>query len=342
MRIALAGYSYGRTLHAPLIAQAGGQIVAVATSHPDRVAQAKADLPGAVVVPDVTALVDAVANVGADAVVLCTPTGKHVEHVRQVIAAGVPCVVDKPMAVFADEADALVQLARQERVPLTVFQNRRWDAGPLALARVMQRGDLGQVRRFEMSFSRWRPEPKQRWRENADWREGGGVLNDLGPHVIDTAVQVMGPVASVYAEVNAFTTPADDDVLLWLRHVGGGSSILRASSFDPFPAPRFRVTGTKAAFVYEDGPDTIGVLPDLADAQGGTGWVYAGSERWPGPAVSETGAEFYRILSAALQVQGYEDRQAGMPVDPMDAVHSIRVGQAARLSAAQSRVVQVE
>lgn len=341
MRIALAGYAYGRLLHRPLIEQAGGEIVAVSTSNPDRVAKAHEDLPDARVVPDLTALLDAVPETGADAVVLVTPTGDHAEHVRQVIAAGVPCVCDKPLSVDGESSAAVVAEAREAQVPLTVFQNRRWDEAPLALAAAVRAGELGDLRRFEMRYERWRPEPKQRWRETARWQDGGGVLLDLGPHIIDTAVQFMGPVVSVYAEVLALSTPADDDAVLYCRHAGGGASILTASSIAPTPGPRLRVNGSKAGYLYDHG-DESPVFTVLANADGAAGWIYKGGERRPAPRGDGDHAEFYRLLAAALQEEGYEARQAAMPVAPEDAVHVAKVIDAARLSQAENRVVRID
>lgn len=341
MRIALAGYAYGRLLHQPLIEQAGGEIVAVSTSDPGRIELAHEQLPHARVVPDLTALLAAVPEVGADVVVLATPTGAHAEHVRQVIAAGVPCVCDKPLTVDAESSAAVVAEAREARVPLTVFHNRRWDEAPLALRAAIDAGALGELRRFEMRYDRWRPEPKQRWRENARWEEGGGVLLDLGPHCIDTAVQFMGPITSVYAEVNNVSTPADDDVVLYCRHAGGGSSILTASSVSPTPGPRFRVNGTTAGYLYDHG-DESPIFTVLENAEGAAGWIYQAEERRPAPRGDGDEAGFYRGLAHALQQSGYEAVQATMPVQPEDAVHTAKVIDAARLSAAENRVVTID
>src|SRR5687767_8282178 len=96
-RVGLAGYaSAGRGIHAPLIAEAGLELAAVSTSNPERAAQARADTPGVQVVADPEALL---AVEGLDVVVLATPTGAHAEHAMRVIEAGMPLVVDKPLAV---------------------------------------------------------------------------------------------------------------------------------------------------------------------------------------------------------------------------------------------------
>lgn len=347
MRIALAGYAYGRTLHGPLIKKAGGQVVAVATSNPERAAQAEQDWPGVEVAPDLTALLEFAPRLEVDAIVLATPTGDHAEHVRQVLEAGLACVCDKPLTVDAESSAELVELSRRRGVPLTVFHNRRWDSGPVALRAAVEAGVLGELRRFEFRWERWRPEPKKRWREEASWRDGGGVLLDLGAHIIDTAVQFLGPVTSVYAQVQSLTTPADDDVWLTCRHGENAVSVLTASSFVPAAGPRLRAVGTTAGYLFDGDPDG-GSFPDLADAPGAAGWIVAGEERRPAelPAsYAEHGdAEFYVRLRRALEIDAadYEGRQAAMPVDPADAVHVARVMDAARVSSDENRVVPID
>lgn len=345
MRVALAGYAYARTIHAPVLREAGAQVVLVATADPGRAAQARTDWPGTVVVADLVALLATAPALGVDVVVLVTPTGSHAEHVRAVLAAGLPCVVDKPLACDAATAAALVAQARAARVPLTVFQNRRYDEGPRALAALQAAGELGTVRRVELRYERWRPEPKRRWREQTPWQQGGGILLDLASHDVDAAVRVLGPVASVAAVVESVSTVADDDAVLLCRHAAGGASVLWVSSVEPAPGPRMRVIGTRAAYLLDEF-DGDCWYPDLGNAPGSAGWLVAGQDRRPVPRPRGGQADFYRALAAALAAgpagpRGYLARQAAMPVDPADAVHTLAIIDAARISAVQSREVAV-
>lgn len=376
MRVALAGYAYARSIHAPFLRAAGAQVVLAATGDPARMAQAEADWPGVRVVPDLLAMLATAPALGVDLVVLATPTGLHAEHVRAVLDAGLPCVVDKPLACEAASAAALVATARTARVPLTVYQNRRYDEGPRALGALLAGGELGTVRRLEMRYERWRPEPRHRWREDSPWQAGGGVLLDLGSHVVDLAAQVLGPVTSVTAQVASVTTTADDDAVLFCRHAGGGvgggagggvgdrggdevggdadgsaggaTSVLWVSSVQPAPGPRLRAVGTRAAYVWDDFEDE-GAYPDLRDAPGSSGWVVAGATRRPAPLpdrAADGAADFYRGVAAALKAgpagpEGYAARQAAMPVDPEEAVHTLAVIDAARISSVERREVAV-
>ena len=85
---------------------------------------------------------------------------------------------------------------------LTTFQNRRWDSDQLTLVKLIGEGALGNVLRYESRFERWRPEARpDAWRERDTPADGGGLLLDLGSHLVDQALQHFGPVATVYAEI---------------------------------------------------------------------------------------------------------------------------------------------
>jgi predicted dehydrogenase len=338
-RVVLAGYgSAGRGIHAPLLATAGAAPSVVVTADPGRTAQVHADLPGARVV----ATLDAALAAGeVDLAVLASPSGAHVDGALACIAAGVPVVVDKPLAVDAAGAARVVLAAASARVAVTVFQNRRWDGENLTLAALLAAGELGEVHRFERRWERWRPVPKDRWRENAPPAEGGGILLDLGPHLVDSAVALFGPVRSVYAEMSAWTTPAEDEAFLAVEHRGGVRSHLTASAVAGAPGPRTRVLGSRAAYVVTEFETEAHVF-GFENAPGCTGWLVAGEERRPVPTAPGGHGDFYPAVLAALAAPDAAARQAAMPVDPRDAVHVLAVLDAARLSADGHRVVTLD
>ena len=335
-RVGLAGYGMaGRTIHAPLLKEAGLEVVAVSTSNPERQAAVEQDHPGATVVSDLDGLL---AVEGLDLVVLATPSGDHAAHALKVIEAGLPVVVDKPLAVDSDAALEVVDAAEQAGVPLTVFQNRRYDAEHATLAEVVRSGTIGEVYRAELRWERWRPVPKERWREQADPAEGGGILLDLHSHLVDAAVQLFGEVETVYAEVHARTTHAEDDAFLACRHTSGVVSHLGATSVSAAPGPRVRVLGSRGAFLLNQFEAEPNIFSDLRDDDGCAGWVYRGDERQPVVRQQSHQADFYRAVAQALTS---EDPVGNMPVDPRDAVHTAAVIDAARVSAEGRRVVDV-
>src|SRR5207248_4859728 len=114
-------------------------------------------------------------------------------------------------AVNAEEARQIAETGG----PVTVFQNRRWDGDFLTLRRRIGEGALGQVFRLESRFERFRPDVAQTWRESSV-DEGGGLLLDLGSHLVDQAIQIFGAPVAVYAEVHKRRPGAqvEDDVFL--------------------------------------------------------------------------------------------------------------------------------
>lgn len=333
IRVGLAGYSYGRTLHVPLIEQAGGVVAAIATSNPERVAQAREEHPDALVVADL----DGLLATDVDVVTIATPTGLHLAHARAAIAAHKPFVLEKPVAITAAEARHIAEAAAEAGVPWCTFLNRRWDAGPLTARALAASGDLGEVHTLDFNWERWRPVPRQRWRETADWREGGGILLDLGPHLIDFALCLFGPAATVHAEINQRTTQADDEVFLSIRHTGGARSHLRMASTRAWPFPRLRVLGTRAGYVYHDDVEEREAYPSLNDADADhAGWITEGLDRRPAPRAPGGQADLYRGVFAALRSPA---PAASMPVEPEAGVAVAEVIDAARVSTLEHRVV---
>ena len=346
LRLALVGYGLaGSTFHAPVIAAVPGlRVTAVVTGNDERQAQARTELPDARVLShpdDVWAAADEF-----DTVVIATANSSHVSLARAAIGAGLPVVVDKPLAVTSAEAAALVQLAQQHNVLLSTYQNRRWDADLLTLQRVLRNGELGRVHRFESRFERWRPVLKPGWRESADAAAGGGVLMDLGTHLVDQATHLFGPVSSVYAEVATRRPEAvvDDDGFVALTHASGVVSHLWASALAANRGPRLRVLGDRAAFVAP------GLDPQEEALRAGRrpmdrGWGEVPESSWPSvwagdderrlPSLPGAWPQFYVQWRDAVLGEG------PVPVDPADAVATLRILEAARESARSSRVAQL-
>ena len=336
LRVGLVGYGgAGRGIHARLLRAAGYLVTVVATRSPDRRAQAREDWPGVRVVDDLDELLDA--RDAYDLVVLASPTPVHEEQAAVVLGAGVPLLLDKPVALTADGAQALVDLAEAGAVPFTVFQNRRWDPEQLTLRAVLDSGEIGPVHRLERRWERFRPEPLDRWKENDPI--GGGLLLDLGTHLVDSAVQLFGPVTSVYAELRALSTPTEDDLFLSVQHAsteagygraGGVVSHLSAGSVVGAPGPRTRVLGARGAYVvttFENDASPFERMDDDAPP-GSEGWIARGRERTFVPRASGGHEDFYPAVARWLLAG------APVPVDPRETVHTARVLDTARVSAA--------
>jgi predicted dehydrogenase len=343
LRVAIIGYGLaGRVFHGPLIAATPDLTVAtVVTANPARQAEAARDHPEAKVVATAAELWK---QPDHELVVVATPNAAHGQLAHEAIDRGVSVVVDKPLAVTAADAEAVVCHAQSARVSLTVFQNRRWDSDQLTLERLLAEDRLGTVLRYESRFERWRPDPEPgAWRASAP-EEGGGQLLDLGSHLVDQALVRFGPVTHVYGEVAAVRGgPADDDDFFALRHASGVVSHLHASAIAAAPGPRLRVLGTKAAFVVQDldsQEDALraGRRPDAVPSWGTEpesrwGRLVKGEDSEAVPSERGDWPRFYALVAESLR------NGAPPPVDPWDAVRTLRVIEAARRSAATRSIV---
>jgi len=346
IRVGLVGYGLaGRVFHAPLITTTPGlELLSVVTADPHRRSLAEADLAGVEVLASPEALWARASD--HDLVVVATTTGTHAPLASAAVEAGLAVVVEKPLAPRVEEARALVEQAAAAGVMLTVFHNRRWDAEHLTLRRLVGEGALGVPARYESRFERWRPERRSgAWREELSAAEGGGVLLDLGVHLVDQARQLLGPVSHVYAEVAARRGGSDDDVFVALRHSSGARSHLWASAVSAAPGPRLRVLGSDAGFVVEH----LDPQEDMLRAGGrpdDPGFGEVAPERWGrlvrgdagDPVPSERGqwSAFYDGV-----VQAVRDGDPP-PVDPADALVTLEVLEAGRRSAAEASVVALE
>jgi predicted dehydrogenase len=347
IRVALIGYGLaGAVFHGPLISSTSGMSLAtIVTANAERRARANADHPNALLLTDVEALWERSGD--HDLVVVATPNRFHVPLGLAALEAGLPVVIDKPMAPTAEEGRRLAMEAAERDLLLTVFQNRRWDGDLLTVRRLIADDAFGQVVRFESRFERWRPAIREgAWRERGDPEEAGGLLFDLGSHLIDQAVGLFGPPLTVYAEVDRRRPGAevDDDTFVALEHEDGVRSHLWMSVLAAIRGPRMRVLGSRAAYEKYglDGQEEAlgdGSSPD------DPAWGREPPERWgqlsTGDDIrtveTEPGAypEFYRRVVASLR-----DGEPP-PVDPDGAIAVLEIIEAALESARTKSVIAV-
>ena len=247
LKTGLMGYGFaGATFHAPVIEHCGrATVAAIATSKAD---QARADYPRATVVPDLEALL---ALDDIQCVVIATPNDTHFELAKRTLEAGKHVVVDKPVTLTATEAMTLANLALARRLTFAPFHNRRWDGDFLTVRDLLASGELGRVTHYESHFDRFRPDVRPRWREEAS--RGGGLLFDLGPHLIDQALALFGTPATVSATVKTYRDGggAPDYVHLQLGYAGL-EVVLHASALTALAPPRFAIDGTRGSYVKRE------------------------------------------------------------------------------------------
>lgn len=344
--VGLIGYGVaGAFFHAPLIASTPGlHLTHIVTSSPERSRSALGEYPQATVVPDAQTLWQHAHEL--DFVVIATPNSTHVPLARAALNAGLHVVVDKPFAPSPDEARALIAHANSCGRRLTVFQNRRWDNDFLTLRSLLEQDALGKVHRFESRFERWRPEAKAGWKRSGAREDAGGILFDLGSHLIDQALQLFGPVGQVYAELDRrySDSEVDDDSFVALTHTSGIRSHLWMSSVAAQLGPRLRVLGDRGAYVkygLDPQEDALrrGERPGLTNWGGEDasrhGWLGTDADRRRIASLPGDYPQFYIQLADALR------RDGPMPVDPQDAVAVLEIIQAAQHSQAQGGSVPI-
>ena len=315
-RVALIGFGLGGAVfHAPYIASTAGlSLAAVVTGNPERRAHAEREYPQAVVLGSAEELW---AHGGdLDLVVVATPNVSHASLALAALDAGLAVVVDKPLAPTAAEARRLVAAARERGKLLTVYHNRRWDGDFLTLRGLIDNGELGRVLRFESRYERWRPEVSRGWRNDPDPAEGGGILIDLGSHVVDQALQLFGAPRHVYGEVRRLRAEAqtDDDAFVAIEHESGTVSHCWMSAVAAQPGPRFRALGERAAFVY-GAPAEVEEADALLGAGDALRTISTPPNAW---------TRFYEGVALSLQ------DGSPPPVDPADAILTLEVLEAAR------------
>jgi predicted dehydrogenase len=244
------------------------------------------------------------------------------------------------MSVNVADAHRRIERATAADQLLVPFHNRRWDSDQLTLRKLLDEGALGRVHRFESRFERWRPAANpEAWRDVLPAADGGGLLLDLGTHLVDQALALFGPVSRIHGEVRSLRGGgADDDVFIALHHESGVESHLWAGAVAAAPGPRLRVLGSQAAYVVQhlDGQEDAlraGLQPDAA------GFGAEAPDKWGRllrgdggePVQSEPGRwlTFYEGVERALRTG------APPPVRAEDALAALEVLEAARGSAEQ-------
>jgi predicted dehydrogenase len=338
VRFGLVGYGFGgRYFHAPLISSAPEcELVGVMTNSPERRGQVAADLPGTAVYGSLRELVEA----GAEAVTITTPADTHTAVTEEALRLGLAVVCDKPFALDAGAAQGTVRLAAELGLPLSPYQNRRWDSDFRTVARLVADGSLGTVTRLESRFERYAP-------RNGPGTSDAGTLLGFFSHLADQALALLGPVSSVYAEWAIRESGLDDDVFVALTHESGARSHLWGSWTQSAPGPRFRVTGTAGTYILATGDTQEDVLvAGRSPASVGEGWgaepqdtwgvLYDGAGSRPVPTEPGRWNEYYPAFARAVR------DGAPVPVDPNDAVATARVLDAARTSATTGVAVEVK
>lgn len=330
-RAAVIGYGVsGSVFHAPLIgAHPEFELAAIVTGNPERAASAQGNHPDAQIMGGFPALLSALGDgLTLDVAVLGTPPGSHMAQAEELMRRGIGVVVDKPFTPTVAEAEHLQKVSRETGSLLTVFQNRRWDGDFLTLRSLLADGALGTIQTFESRFE-WFSRNTGGWKDNTPIADGGGILLDVGSHLVDQAIELFGPLCEATAELVRYAADdgPDEDAFVSLLHVNGVRSRLWMNSKTPAEGPRFHVVGSRAAFTTRvKDPQEAQLAAGMVPADPGYGYhaVDIATVSAPdavGAVALQPGRyqDFYTNLADALS--GHEPA----PVDPAESTRVLEI-----------------
>lgn len=337
IRVGLIGFGYvSQTFHVPLIrATEGYRITAVASS---RASDVKAALPEVEVFENPK---DLAAREDIDLVIIASPNDTHAPLAEMAMRAGRNVVVEKPFTITSGEARRLAEVSVETGKLLSVFQNRRWDSDFLTVQDAIRTDLVGSISQLESRIDRYRPQVRDRWRENPG--PGSGLLYDLGPHLIDQALLLFGIPDGVQATlaIQRREAKTNDFFHIVLRYRETIVN-LQASSLVSGGSPRFVVHGERASLVKAK-PDIqedqlrAGVKPDSLEwgVDPDNAVIYDGATGQHRSLESKHGDQrgFYVALREAIHGRGSN------PVSPGEASAVIAIIEAALQSEEERRLV---
>jgi predicted dehydrogenase len=344
IRTGVVGFGLaGRVFHTAVVqATPGLELASVVQRSGD---DAKKEYPEAHVARSVEEMLS---DVSIQLVVIATPSYSHFELAKQCLHEQRHVVIDKPFTLTSSEAADLIHIARQRKLLFTAYQNRRWDGDFQTVRQVIASGRLGRLVTLESHFDRFRPEPRRNvWRESGG--PGGGLLFDLGPHLLDQALALFGPPDSLSASVRverdaAVVDDAFDLQLAWDRQ--RLTVFLRATLTACTPAPRFTLHGTRGSFVK------WGLDPQEEQLRGGMrpdtpGFGEEPESRWGEFRVEQKPPQ--RVPTLRGDYRGFYENvrdvllgKAELAVTPVEVWRTTRLIELARESSGHGRRVHVD
>ena len=284
IRVGMVGFGMaGRVFHAPLISSVDGlELAAVVERNSDHAADRY---------PDITtyrSVDELLADASIKLVVVATPNGSHFPIAMQALEAAKSVVVDKPMALSSGEIRQLTELAGGIGLQLFPFHNRRFDSDFQTIKKVIDDHSLGRLVHFESNFDRWRPGLSTRaWKEESDQ---GGILLDIGTHLVDQTLVLFGEPAAVGAEVRRERDGdgSNDSFTIRLKYLTGFSVTLGSNLLSSLAKPRFHLRGTRGNFWkwgLDPQEDALGTIARIGDGE----WGSEPSSSWGTLSVDEDG-----------------------------------------------------
>ncbi|MFM2481578.1 oxidoreductase [Celerinatantimonas sp. YJH-8] len=280
-------------------------------------------------------------NSDAALVIITAPNNAHYPLAKLALENGKHVIIEKPFVTNSVQGQQLIEVANQHQQLLSVYHNRRWDSDFLTIKKLLAEGQLGELKWFESHMDRYRPNVRQRWREDASV-EGSGILFDLGPHMIDQVVQLFGVPEKLTAQCLSMRDPSNpDDFFNIIFHYPDLLVHLHSNPYSPgSDNMRYKLLGTQAKFVKN------GVDPQEDKLKSGSGYLQPGwtiddQSQW-GTLTREDSTQIIQPVEGGYEnyYQGVADAiNQGIPL-PVTAEESLRVIQLIELVRESSRLNQ--
>jgi scyllo-inositol 2-dehydrogenase (NADP+) len=201
-----------------------------------------------------------------DLIIVNTPDGYHYDMAMAALRAGKHVVVEKPFTVTTAQAESLHRWAEKLQKKVFVFHNRRWDSDFLTLKKLTEENKLGELSLLDLTYFRYRPQIKKgHWREKAP--TGAEILYNLGSHLIDQCLFLLGWPDQVFADLDAQRTgsKADDYLMMALKY-GKMRVVIKSGYIMAGAAPKIMAFGTKGSWIkYGEDPQekqlAMGIKP---------------------------------------------------------------------------------
>ncbi len=337
----------GKVFHAPFLKEHPGFFMSAIVERSKE--ESKSKYPQTEIFKSVEEMLE---KADIELAIVNTPVQTHFDYVKKALEAGKNVIVEKPFTVSVCEAEELVKLAKEKKLFLSVYQNRRFDRDYLQVQKVIEEGKLGTLKEVEIRFDRFRTEPSSKDHKENPLLPGSGSVHDLGAHLIDQATQLFGFPEKVFADIFSMkgSAFANDYFEILLYYKNNLRVRLKSSVFSKEAHYAYILHGTKGSFLQErtDGQENELV----ADA------IPTYNEEWTKPLTEPDGilnylnnnSETERIITSSkpgdymsYYQEIYEHIVFGSPLSSpgSEIIQNMKIIEAALESAKKGRVVEM-
>tara|TARA_B110001450_G_scaffold256697_1_gene288206 strand:+ start:1534 stop:2592 length:1059 start_codon:yes stop_codon:yes gene_type:complete len=232
INFALVGCGRISKRHSELLGEnqvAGAQLVAVC----DKIVSKAEVIADKYSIPAYSCLHEMMKTEKIDVVVVLTESGLHAQHTIALAPYGAHVIVEKPMALTLDDADAMIEACDKHGVKLFIVKQNRFNIPVVQLRKALDQGRFGKLIMGTVRVRWCRPQAyydQDSWR--GTWAYDGGVLTNQASHHIDLLEWMMGDVESVFAksEQALVDIEAEDMAVVILKFRNGALGVIEATT----------------------------------------------------------------------------------------------------------------